>query len=296
MPYLLLSRIHPDCMQRLLLLGLNHTTAPLEVREQLAFDAKQRRDGALAAFRAQFAECEAVLLSHLQPRRAVRRPRARTASPACEEMVAFLAEFHGVAAPALFGEHLYHKTDRDVVEHLFTVASSLDSMVLGETQILGQVRDAYDAVARARRRRARAQPAVPAGRSRVGKQVMRETRDRRGPAERRQRRGRLREADLRPLQRQDRAVHRRGEDGGAGAPELRGAVAQAAARLQPRPGEGRGAGRRSSAGEAVPFERLDDHLVAADIVVTSTGSAPPDHHARSSSSRCSAGGATARSS
>ena len=49
-------------MQRLLLLGLNHTTAPLDVREKLAFNPQQARD-AMSAFRSRFAESEAVLLS-----------------------------------------------------------------------------------------------------------------------------------------------------------------------------------------------------------------------------------------
>src|SRR5439155_15361151 len=53
-------------------------------------------------------------------------------------------EVRGVPVSA-FRPHLYEKTDRSVVEHLFNVAASLDSMVLGETQILGQVREAYDA-------------------------------------------------------------------------------------------------------------------------------------------------------
>ena len=146
-------------MHRLLLLGLNHTTAPLEVREKLAFDAKQCRH-AVAAFRAKFEECEAVLLCTCN-RVELYIGRPAHGHPRVEEMVDFLAEFHGIG-PELFREHLYHKNDRDVVEHLFTVASSLDSMVLGETQILGQVREAYDAVARARVGRPAAQPAVPA--------------------------------------------------------------------------------------------------------------------------------------
>src|SRR3954465_8564695 len=128
-------------MHRLLLLGLNHTTAPLEVREKLAFDAKQCRH-AVAAFRAKFGECEAVLLSTCN-RVELYIGRSAHAHPTLEEMVAFLAEFHGID-PGLFREHLYHKKDREVAEHLFAVGSSLDSMVLGETQILGQVRDAYD--------------------------------------------------------------------------------------------------------------------------------------------------------
>src|SRR5687767_8439947 len=128
-------------MHRLLLLGLNHTTAPLEVREKLAFDARQARH-AVAAFRAKFEQCEAVLLSTCN-RVELYVARAAHGHPSVEEMATFLAEFHGIGAE-LFREHLYHKIDRDVVEHLFSVSSSLDSMVLGETQVLGQVRDAYD--------------------------------------------------------------------------------------------------------------------------------------------------------
>src|SRR5829696_9417545 len=118
-------------MHRLLLLGLNHTTAPLEVREKLAFDAKQSRH-AVAAFREKFEQCEAVLLSTCN-RVELYTARAAHGRPTLEEMVNFLAEFHGVA-PEQFQPHVYHKRDRAVVEHLFAVTSSLDSMVLGETQ------------------------------------------------------------------------------------------------------------------------------------------------------------------
>src|SRR5439155_12835389 len=57
---------------------------------------------------------------------------------------AFLAELRGLAPTDLEGR-VYEKAERAAVEHLFAVASSLDSMVIGETQVLGQVRDAYDA-------------------------------------------------------------------------------------------------------------------------------------------------------
>src|SRR5688500_12451226 len=128
-------------MQGLLLLGLNHTTAPLEVRERLAFDREQRR-AAVEAFRSRFPGCEAVLLSTCN-RVELYVGRAAHGAPSAREVVEFLGGFHSVAA-ARFDEHLYQKAGREVVEHLFSVASSLDSMVLGETQILGQVREAYD--------------------------------------------------------------------------------------------------------------------------------------------------------
>src|SRR5437870_2971253 len=124
-------------MQRLLLLGLNHATAPLEVREKLAF-APQQRSEALTLLRQRFAGCEAVLLCTCN-RVELYAARAVHGRPRHEEMAVFLAEMRGLAAEQL-RPHLYEKSERDVIEHLFSVASSLDSMVIGETQILGQVR------------------------------------------------------------------------------------------------------------------------------------------------------------
>src|SRR5579871_5070768 len=125
-------------MQRLLLLGLNHTTAPLDVREKLAFNATQR-DQALGSFLARFPGCEVVLLSTCN-RVEIYIARETHGLPREEDMVQFLAEFHK-AQPAAFKDHLYYKANRDVADHLFAVTASLDSMVLGETQILGQVRE-----------------------------------------------------------------------------------------------------------------------------------------------------------
>lgn len=128
-------------MQRLLLVGLNHTTAPLEVRERLAFTAEQQRN-ALGAFRTRFPESEVVLLSTCN-RVELYIARPVHGHPRTEELASFLSEFHDVPAD-LFASHLYEHAERDAVEHLFSVASSLDSMVLGEHQILGQVRQAYE--------------------------------------------------------------------------------------------------------------------------------------------------------
>ena len=124
-------------MHQLSLLGLNHTTAPLEVRERLAFDADGRR-AAVEAFRKQF-NCEVVLLSTCN-----RVELYCGGSPTALEMIQFLANTRGIAGE-VFAAMTYQKNGRSVVEHLFSVAASLDSMVLGETQILGQVREAYDA-------------------------------------------------------------------------------------------------------------------------------------------------------
>ena len=133
-------------MRRLALLGLNHVTAPLEVREKLTFDAEQGR-AAVSAFRTERADSEIVLLSTCN------RIELYTARPEHGELAAetawadWLSRFIGSfrhAPVELFRTCLYHKTGPAAVEHLFNVAASLDSMVLGETQILGQVRQAYD--------------------------------------------------------------------------------------------------------------------------------------------------------
>lgn len=128
-------------MQRLLLMGLNHATAPLEVREKLAFSTDQRRC-ALRGLRERFPGAEAVILSTCnRVELYISRPTHELPRP--EQMIEFLSQFHRVHSDQ-FSPHLYHKTNVDAVAHLFSVASSLDSMILGETQILGQVREAYD--------------------------------------------------------------------------------------------------------------------------------------------------------
>src|SRR6185437_8785095 len=128
-------------MQRLLLLGLNHATAPLELRERLAF-APEERAAALDALRKQFDGCEAILLSTCN-RVELYAARAVHGRPREDDMIAFLAAQRNVPVGEL-RPHLYSKAQRDAVEHIFSVASSIDSMVIGETQILGQVREAYD--------------------------------------------------------------------------------------------------------------------------------------------------------
>src|SRR3954469_22431393 len=127
-------------MHRLLLMGLNHVTAPLAVRERLAFDAAAQR-AALSRFKERFVGGEAVLLSTCN-RVELYVAHAEPGTPSLDELARFIGELHEVPAEQFRG-HLYEKTERGVIEHLFNVAASLDSMVLGESQILGQVRQAY---------------------------------------------------------------------------------------------------------------------------------------------------------
>ncbi len=257
-------------MHRLLLLGLNHTTAPLEVREKLAFNAAQRAE-AVAAFRARFPGSEAVLLSTCN-RVEFYVGRPEEGGPTVEHLVEFISGLRNVSAPA-FESHLYRKVDRDVVEHLFQVAASLDSMVLGETQILGQVREAYD-VAREQQMAGPLLNPLFQRAAAVGKEVMHET----PIAE-----GRLSVASV-AVDYATRIFDRFHDKTllCIGAGKMTSLVLQKFASLQPkrtlicnRSAVKAEALAAKFGGESVPFDFLDDHLVAADIVITSTGASHP---------------------
>jgi glutamyl-tRNA reductase len=257
-------------MHRLLLLGLNHTTAPLEVRERLAFNTTQRR-AAVEAFRQRFPRYEAVLLSTCN-RVELYVGREAHGQPSVREMTEFLGSFHDVR-PGDYYEHLYQKTGRDVVEHLFSVTSSLDSMVLGETQILGQVREAYDESCGVQTAGPLLNPLFQRAIA-VGKQVMRET-----PIGE----GRLSVASV--AAEYAKQIFERFDDKTVlcvGAGKMSALVLQNLSDLSPRrvlvcnrdPSKADALAGRFG-GQGVPLDRLADHLVAADIVVTSTGATQP---------------------
>src|SRR4051812_18379360 len=100
-------------MQRLVLLGLNHTTAPLDVREKVAFSADQAR-AALGAMREKFPQAEIVLLSTCN-RVELYVSREVHGHPRADEMAEFLSQFHAITTGHL-KPHLYEKSDRAVVE------------------------------------------------------------------------------------------------------------------------------------------------------------------------------------
>ena len=121
--------------------GLNHKRAPVELREKLAVDGAAL-PAALAELRAGLGAQELILLSTCNRVELYSVHEGETPSP--EQVTALLAARHAVPATQL-GPALYHHQGADAVRHLFQVTSSLDSMVLGETQIIGQVKDAYQA-------------------------------------------------------------------------------------------------------------------------------------------------------
>lgn len=131
---------------KLLALGTDHRHAPADVREAIAFDGP-KLDAGLGALTTEFPGAEFAVLSTCN-RVEVYAAGEPGGVPSTGALIDALARFH--AAPAeRFERHLFDHHDDRAVAHLFRVASSLESLVLGEGQILGQVKDAYaSAVAR----------------------------------------------------------------------------------------------------------------------------------------------------
>jgi glutamyl-tRNA reductase len=127
----------------IVVVGLNHETAPVAVREALAFP-KEALPEALGQLREQAGLGEAMILSTCNRVEVY----ARATSPCADAIAAFLARYHGRPASDV-EPHLYCLEGDPAVRHAFRVAASLDSMVLGEPQILGQVREAYEAAEKA---------------------------------------------------------------------------------------------------------------------------------------------------
>ena len=125
---------------KILVTGLNHKSAPINIREKLAFNTKETAK-ALELLRSKFCEAEFLLLSTCN----------RVEIYCCckvdgelngKELMAHLAEFKGAAFTEI-KDYLYTYTNETAVKHLLKVTSSLDSMVVGEAQIIGQVKDSY---------------------------------------------------------------------------------------------------------------------------------------------------------
>ena len=125
-----------------LALGLNHTTAPLDLRGKLAFSPEQMAP-ALHGLRARLVRVvpEAALVSTCNRTELYVAAPADRASELVRPAVEWLAEQGGISGGQLL-DHSYVMEDRDAARHAFRVASGLDSMVLGEPQILGQMKQA----------------------------------------------------------------------------------------------------------------------------------------------------------
>src|SRR6266571_7313400 len=120
---------------QLALVGLSHKTAPVEIRERLAFNSDALRS-ALTSLVGREEISEAIILSTCN--------RVEVVAESQDDRLIreFLCEFHRIPQDSV-SKHLYSFRNAEVVRHVFRVAASLDSMMIGEPQILGQVKDAY---------------------------------------------------------------------------------------------------------------------------------------------------------
>ena len=126
---------------RIVLVGCNHRSAPLAIRERLAFDGP-KLERALEVFAERFPGTEAVLLNTCNRVELYAASEEPAPSPELGVAAEYLAGFHAIPIGEL-QPHLYYLADREAVGHLFEVAASLDSLVPGESQILAQVKEAY---------------------------------------------------------------------------------------------------------------------------------------------------------
>ncbi len=124
----------------IVLVGLNHRTAPVEVRERVSFTAEQSRKAA-EELRSRGILQETLVLSTCN-RSEIYGVPPESSHECAPGLSSFLSEFHAVR-PDELGLSLYHHYDHEAVRHLFRVSAGLDSMLLGEAEILGQVREAY---------------------------------------------------------------------------------------------------------------------------------------------------------
>ena len=123
------------------LVGLSHKTAPVEIRERLAIP-ESALPRALEALRNYGSVREGLILSTCN--RVEVFARGEPSSELEHSLHCFLADYHGLPFASIH-PYLYHYREREAIRHLFRVTASLDSMVVGEPQILGQVKSAYAA-------------------------------------------------------------------------------------------------------------------------------------------------------
>jgi glutamyl-tRNA reductase len=125
----------------IILVGLNHKTAPVAVRERLAFTDEACAEGLRALVDGEIVN-EGLIVSTCNRVEVVTAIVGERMTEGRERITDFLSSSRSVAHED-FRSHLYSHADDAAVRHIFRVASSLDSMVVGEPQVLGQVRHAY---------------------------------------------------------------------------------------------------------------------------------------------------------
>ncbi len=256
---------------KILLLGLSHKTAPVEIREHLDFNQNRLRS-TLTHFDTNHSKAhltdvhEGIILStcnRMEIYALVQDPQV-----AARDIIKLLSRSCGVS-PELFAEHLYTFKDEEAAGHLFKVAAGLDSMVLGESQILGQVTDAYEA-ALSQRAAGTVLSALFRAAIHAGKRVRTETQIGVNPSSISSVAAGLAEQLLGNLPEQHVVLFGAGKMGAIAVRALRkrGVFRITVANRTFRNAE---ALAREWGGKAITFQQMPEALVSADIVITSTG-------------------------
>jgi len=249
------------------LVGVNHRTAPVAVRERLAFDGEAAA-AALAAFRRRWPNAEGVLVSTCN--RVEFYVAAERDEPDTRTLAEFVADAQGLTADQ-FADFLYTYGDRAAARHLFSVVSGLDSQVVGEAQVTSQVKEAYRLAAAA------GTTGVVLNRLfqrsfRVARRVHRDTDVGRHPVSVGSVAAAVARGILEPAQRKTVLLIGAGETADLALRHLR-TLGVSRVLVANRTAERSADLARRHGGESVPFEALVEVLAEADIVISST-SAP----------------------
>ena len=121
-------------MESLNTIGINHKTAPIDIREKVAFDTNNIKH-ALDDFKQYYPKDEVAILSTCN------RTEIYSTTPSSFDTASWLSQYHNIENN-LLKRHLYEFSQKEVIDHAIRVASGMDSMVLGETQIFGQLKNA----------------------------------------------------------------------------------------------------------------------------------------------------------
>ena len=253
----------------ILVIGLNHNTAPVEIREKLSFPGEL--DGKAARLLTQIPGVEEAIVFSTCNRAEVLvstvEPEAIT-----DRIVSTIGEIHSVD-PSGFRDFLYYKKGADGVAHVFRVASSLDSMVLGEAQVLGQVKEGYKKAAKANA----TGPVLNRLMHRAfftAKRVRNETGIGTAAVSMAYVAVELARKILGQLSNKSVLLIGAGEMAELAARHLSAQIDRPVVVLN-RTYETACALARELCGDAVPMEQMEDSIVAADVVITSTASCEP---------------------
>jgi len=250
--------------------GLSHHTSPLQLRERLYFPP-ETIPGALLELQDHLEGGAAVILSTCN-RVEIYAHHDKDAAALCQDIRAFLAKWHGVPEEE-FADSLYEYKGPEAVGHLFRVAASLDSLVVGEAQILGQVHEAF-MLAQSQQTHDKVLSAMFQRAFSVAKQVRTETKIGAGKVSVASVAVDLAVSIFMDLA--DKTVLILGS-GKMGETTLKSLLAAGVGRilLVNRSPEKAFTLAETLGGEAVPFEALEETLHCADIVITSTAATTP---------------------